>query len=122
MEVDPKTIKEAHRATSALGDRISEVLDDHNLDPQAKVQEIADDIYRLCSSTDPKEKISTILWNLWAVFIEKVQTLPGHILVETLVGVRQRDGASHILVETLVNLRQRDGAVVNLIEVSIVIR
>ena len=105
MEVDLNTIKEAHLATSALGNRISKVLDDKNLDRQAKVQEIADDIYRLCSSTDPKEKISTILWNLWAVFIEKVQT-----------------ASRPILVETLVNLRQRDGAVVNLIEVSIVIR
>ena len=105
MEVDLNTIKEAHLATSALGNRISKVLKDDNLDRQAKVQEIADDIYRLCSSTDPKEKISTTLWNLWAVFIEKLQWA-------------SRD----TLVETLVNLRQRDGAVVNLIEVSIVIR
>ena len=105
MEVDPNTIEEAHLATSALGNRISEVFVDRNLNRQAKVQEIADDIYRLCSSTDPKEKLSTILWDLWAVFIEKVQW-----------------GLRPILVESLVNLRQRDGAVVNLIEVSIVIR
>ena len=110
MEVDLNTIKEAHLATSALGNRISEVLGD-NLDRQAKVQAIANDIHRLCSSTDPKEKISTILWNLWAVFIEKVQ-----------VAVEAPSTDCDILVKTLVNLRQRDGAVVNLIEVSIVIR
>ena len=109
MEVDLNTIKEADLATSALGDRISKILDDSS-NRQAKVQKIADDIHRLCSSTDPKEKISTILWNLWAVYLEKVQTvgLAPTIDMDTLV-------------ETLVNLRQRDGAVVNLIEVSIVI-
>ena len=113
MEVDFNTIKEAALATSALGKRISAILD--GLDSQAKVheiaEEIADDIHRLCSSKDPKEKISTILWNLWAVFIEKVQ-----------IASPVQEPDIDILVGTLVNLRQRDGAIVNLIEVSIVIR
>ena len=107
MVVDLNTVEEARLATSALGDRISKILDD-SLDPQAKVQKIADDIHRLCSSTDSKEKISTNLWNLWAVFIEKVQIAPGTDIP--------------LLVGTLVDLRQRDGAVVNLNEVSVVIR